>query len=368
VKISHRLYIAIAPAVIGVLAVAGLTYWGRYARQVPELVVTLAIVAAVLSFVAAWSNARFLARRIERLAGTSAQARARALGAIEGSDRTARPAADASATPTSGALRGVVGAVVPDHVPVARDEIDEIQRAVERLSHAVDVAESDRASTERREDQRMRDHAQLLLSIVDGATRRVDEIRLPLHILLDNHFGDLNENQEEMLGAARAAAEAIDTELVSLRRFAELDLGTSRRHAERIRPSDLVQAVVPLLAAAAESAGVSLRTDIAPLLPPVVVDRAQLQEAVTTLFRGTIVAAKSGAELELRVGADTTDGAADGVEILLTGGRPPAPTIHTALATRLVSANGGVVEPQPNALRVVLPVRGVATAQPSSGA
>ncbi len=329
-KISYRLYIAIAPAVIGMFTVASLAYWGQYAHQVPEIVLVLALVAAALSFVAAWWNARFVARRIERLAGASAQARTRA---------------------GNGA--------VPDQAPLEADEIDEIHHAVEHLTHAVDVAESDRATTRRLEDQRARDHAELLLSIVDGATNRLDEVRLPLHILLDNHFGDLNENQEEMLGSARAATEAIDTELVSLRRIAELDLGTTQPRIERVRTSDVVEAILPLLVAAAESVGASFRTEIAPLLPGIAVDRNQLQESLTALLRGRIAAAARGTDIELRVGLTGDNGSAARVEILLRGAPPSPANVHTTLAMRLIQVNGGALRDDEKELRVLLPVSAV---------
>ncbi|HEX7981595.1 MAG TPA: hypothetical protein VF461_23490, partial [Gemmatimonadaceae bacterium] len=323
--------IAILPAVIGMFTVAGLAYWGQYAHQAPQLVIVLAIVAAVLSFIVAWSNARSVARRIERLAGATAHARTRVAGA--------------------GANGGA-----PDQTPLEADEIDEIHHTVEGLRRAVDVAESDRATTQRREDQRARDHAELLLSIVDGATNRLDEVRLPLHILLDNHFGDLNENQEEMLGSARAATEAIDTELVSLRRIAELDLGTTQPRIERVRTSDVVEPILPLLVSAAESAGASLRTEIAPLLPAIAVDRTQLQEALTTLLRSRIAAAAHGTDLDLRAGLSDETRTPGQVEIVLTGAPASPASVHTTLARRLIQVNGGDLREEEARLRVMLPV------------
>lgn len=34
-KVSHRLYLTVLPAILGVLAVAGLAYWGQYAHVIP---------------------------------------------------------------------------------------------------------------------------------------------------------------------------------------------------------------------------------------------------------------------------------------------------------------------------------------------
>jgi len=68
-KISHRLYLTALPAIIGVLVVAALAYWGQYAHAVPQLLVVVAAVATIGSVVLSWNNARYVVQRIERLAG-----------------------------------------------------------------------------------------------------------------------------------------------------------------------------------------------------------------------------------------------------------------------------------------------------------
>lgn len=352
-KISHRLYVTVAPGILGVIAIAALGYWGQYQRQAPELFIELAAAAAVISLVTAWSNARFIAQRIERLAGTSASADERL-----GSNHDA--SSDATSRQSLTTLRGVVSAVAPAHVNRPPDEIDQIEQTVDRLSRAVDVAESDRAVGERRLEERVRDHARLMAAVADDATRRLDEVKLPLHILLENRFGELNENQEEMLGSARAAAEAIDMELVSLRRIAELDLGERQIRIDRVRPSEIIESIRPLLDAAAQAQGAVLHVEIAPLLPALNADRAQLQEALVTLFRLAIEGVEASAPLELTVGAMGAAGDslrdAKGIELLLLGGTAPRKTIHGALAARIVVAHGGTLEKRDGVLRVTLPV------------
>ena len=61
-----------------------------------------------------------------------------------------------------------------------------------------------------------------------SAARQLDEIRMPLHILLENRFGDLNDNQEEMLATARTAADDAQALLERLRQVADVDRGTLR--------------------------------------------------------------------------------------------------------------------------------------------
>jgi signal transduction histidine kinase len=351
-KVSSRLYLTVTPAVLGVLALAGLAYWGDYARQAPELLIVIALVTAVVSLIVAWLNARFLAQRIERLAGVSASAGERlpSTGGVK---------ASGASTDSGGTLRGVVSAVAPGRAARLPDEIDAIEHALERLSRAVGAAQSDQADGRQSLEERVKDHARLLAAVADDANRQLDDVRLPLHILLDNRFGELNENQEEMLGSARTAAEAIEADLASLRRIAELDLGEREMRRERLRPADLIEGIRPVIAATAEARDATLTTDVAPLLPFIAVDRVQLQEALTTLFKLPIANVESGTALTLTVNTTGIDASesnrAPFVEITLRGGHEPRRTIHSALASRVVAAHGGRVAKEPGLLRIVLP-------------
>ncbi|MEP6764690.1 MAG: hypothetical protein ABJB66_10285 [Gemmatimonadaceae bacterium] len=310
-KVVHRLYLTTVPAVLGVFAVAALAYWGQYARTVPEVLLVVAAIASISTMAFAWINVRYIAQRVERLASVDAASTAtvsiRALSNDLSSARTGNP-----------------------------DELDAIEHVVGRLSSAVTLAASDRAASERRYEERAHDYARMLALVADSATQRLDEIRLPLHILLENHFGDLNENQEEMLGAARAAAEATDADLVALREIAALDLGAKPVRRDRIFPADLLQALLPTLQASAQKVNAVLRADIHPLIPPIWADQAQLQDSLNTLLRSAILSAESGALLQLELAHETS-----GVLIRLSGAPVPPPSIHGALAMRVVQLNGG---------------------------
>ncbi|MBC7674375.1 MAG: hypothetical protein H7247_18300 [Polaromonas sp.] len=310
-KISHRLYLTILPAGLAVLLLAGLVYWGQYARTAPEFVLVLGGIAVAVSLGMTWSNARYVARRLERLAGGSVQA------------------------------------VGPS------DEIDEIERVVDRLSSAVELAEGKSADREKHFEQRARDYARLLASIADASAKRLEDVRLPLHILLENHFGDLNENQEEMLGAARTAAEAVDADMLSLREIAALDLGERSLRDDRMKPSEMIDAVRPLLLAAASSAGVALEFDVTPLLPAITGDRALLQDALVTVLRESVLSARLDARLRLGV-----DREGSLISFLLSGGGVPVITVRLAAAVRVVQAHAGSVIRSAEDLRIQLPATG----------
>ena len=113
-RVGQRLFLAVLPAVFGLLSVAALAYWGQYARQAPNAVVSLAIAASILSLVMAWTNTRYVARRLERLAPP--------LGLPTSRLGLARAA-------ISGAFRG------REASPARPDEIDTIERAKRRVEY-----------------------------------------------------------------------------------------------------------------------------------------------------------------------------------------------------------------------------------------
>src|SRR5215208_2765865 len=71
-RVSTRLYLASMPAVLGVLLVAALAYWGERGRQAPALLVAVAVGAAVASLVISWRNTRYVAQRVTHLAARAA--------------------------------------------------------------------------------------------------------------------------------------------------------------------------------------------------------------------------------------------------------------------------------------------------------
>jgi len=314
VKISHRLYITVAPAVLGMLLVAALAYWGQYAHAVPGALVVIVAVAATTSLLLSWRNARYVAQRIERLAGSSSER-------------------DAGVR-----LKGVASALMPGQVAAQPDELDRIEGVVDHLSSAVAEAEVNRSEREADAERRVRDYADMLAAIAARSADRLEEVRIPLHILLENHFGDLNENQEEMLGAARTAAEAVDADLVALRQIAELDLGTRELRRDRVLPGDLVRSLVPTLQAIADKQSATLDVDLEPLVPAIRGDQPSLQDALSVVIGAAIRSARAGAEIRVAVRKD-----AGVVALDVHGGGEAERDVRATLAERVIRASGGSV-------------------------
>ncbi len=327
-KISHRLYLAVAPAILGVFTVAALAYWGHYHRSAPEWVVVAAAVSALGSLILAWQNTRYVARRIERLAGSAER----------------RP------TPSRSPLSMVRSAALPE-ADVAPDELDSIEEVVDHLSSAVTVAEAGSRERERAAADRIAEYAVLLDEASAAVRRQLDEARIALHILLENHFGALNDNQEEMLEAARAGMEAAETDVARLQEIAQLDRGALQMRRDAIRVADVLQSLRPQLEADGAKAGVTVRLDVLPGLPRVLGDRIRLQQALEFLLRHVVRHAAPGSALSIVGQAERGD-----LRVAVLGGHPPTLDADVALARRIIQAHGGRIDVSEEGTTVTLPV------------
>ncbi len=316
-NISQRLYLAVVPAIVGLFTVASLAYWGDIGRAAPEWLVVVCAVSTLVSLVLAWQNTRYVARRIARLA----------------------PHQD-SEFPGGllAPLRVIRSAALPGHRS-APDEFDSIEDVVDHLSNAVTAAEAGSQARVEAAARRVKEYAVLLAEASAAVSRQIDEVRIPIHILLDNHFGELNENQEEMLEAARRAAEAAEVETRRLEEVARIDQGMLSIRRDRIPLGDLLRSLVPQLEADAAHAGVALSFDIPPGVAPIAGDRVRLHEALELLLRWLVHHATAGAA----VGITLTAGAGE-VTVAVSGAGPLTLDPDTALARRVLEAHGGRID------------------------
>jgi len=243
--VGRRLFFGLLPALLAALLTVGLAYWGEYGRAVPGIIVLVAAVLAVASLVVTWINTRYLSARILRLTGAMPE--------------------------SNGGERG------------ESDEFDRIERVVDHLGNALSAAEAERARVNAVAAARLRDEATMLAAVAHDSIAQLDEVRLPLHILLETRFGDLNENQEELLRDARNGADALAGALRRLAEIADADRGALAVQRELVQVNDVVRAILPLARAAAERQQARVDTLLEPGLPRVMADRARLAEALTLL-------------------------------------------------------------------------------------
>ena len=136
-----------------------------------------------------------------------------------------------------------------------------IEQRVELLGEEATAAKAGAARAAEIVGRRYVEYATLLAEAATSASKQLAEARLSLHVLQDNHFGELNDNQEEMIGAAREATEAAEVELNHLRKIADLDRGALSLRRDLVKPGELIQSLLPLLNAQAVKQGVRILTE-----------------------------------------------------------------------------------------------------------
>jgi signal transduction histidine kinase len=313
-KISQRLFLGVIPSVVGLFTVAGLAYWGQYARTAPQLVVWAAGAATVVSLIVAWWNTRYVAQRVERLASTKV-----------GEEKV--------------------------------DELDVIEQRVELLGEAATTAKADAARAAEDAGRRTKEYATLLAEAATSASKQLAEARLSLHVLQDNHFGELNDNQEEMIGAAREATEAAEVELNHLREIADIDRGALTLRRDLVKPGEIIKSLQPLLNAQATKQGVRILLELEPALPRVVGDRGRLQDALGLILKDAVRYALPGTSISVHAASEPS-----AVTIIVNHGSPHSYTGDVALADRLIRAQGGSVTHREDSTTITLERAGVRTA------
>lgn len=310
-KISHRLFLGVIPSVVGLFTVASLAYWGQYHQTAPEMVVWAAGAATIISLVVAWRETRYVAQRVERLASA----------------------------------KGGNGKV---------DELDVIEQRVELLGEAATAAKADAARAAADAGQRNIEYATLLAEAVTSASKQLAEARLSLHVLQDNHFGELNDNQEEMIGAAREATEAAEVELNHLREIADIDRGALALRRDLVKPGEIIRSLLPLLNAQATRQSVRILSELEPALPRVVGDRGRLQDALGLILNDAVRYAVPGTSVSIHASSQTST-----VTIVVNHSSPHSYSGDVALADRLIRAQGGSVTHTADATTISLERAGV---------
>lgn len=306
-KVSHRLLLTLLPAGIGVLVLVALAYWGQYARQAPHVAVLIAALTLAASAILALRQARYLANRIERLARLAPQG--------------------------------------------TTDELESIERSVEDLRTEVTMARLEGTRRAEHAEAERRELSALLSQVAGAAAQTVDEIRLPLHILLENRFGDLNENQEEMLGAAQQSAEGAASLLRRLRLTADLAGAAVPMRRDALRVDDIVRGTLPTIEGVGAPRGVRVIADVPPGLPRVAGDRTHLQEVVATVLTSAVRRTDDGGDMRITLRPDD-----HAVRLSASHGAGAMPALDAALVRLLAQAMDATVIDQPAETTLTLPL------------
>jgi hypothetical protein len=203
----------------------------------------------------------------------------------------------------------------------------------------------------------------MLAGAVSDSLAQLDQVRLPLQILLESPFGELNDNQEELLRDARAAADALDGALRRLSQLADVDREAFQVQRELVQINDVVRSVLPLARAAAERRGARTETALEPGLPRVMADRARLAESLALFVTDAADSTSASQPLSISTPRDGTsaiiriapasapaNGEADSRKsektsrtVTLGTEEKEARTAAFILASRLIEAQAGTV-------------------------
>lgn len=213
------------------------------------------------------------------------------------------------------------------------------------------------------EDDRATTYARLLEEVLRVIPARLEESQLPLHILLDSPFGELNENQEELLGAAHSAIEAADTEVRLLRKLLDLERGAVSFVKQPMGVAELLRAPLAIAAARAEKAGVSYRWSVPIELPRVLVDPTHMPEALTSELGIAIGRTPAGGALLVEA-RETEDGGRVSISITHGDGANDF-SADGLLARRTIELQGGTIANGAHTTVIEIPAERFGT--PSAG-
>jgi hypothetical protein len=203
-------------------------------------------------------------------------------------------------------------------------------------------------------------YLRLLEDLLRILPAKLEESQLPIHILLDSPFGELNENQEELLGAARNAIESADIEVRRLRKLLDLERGAVSMAQQPTGVAELMRAPLAIAAARAEKAGVSYRWNVPVALPRVLADPTHMPEALTSQLGIAIGRTAPGETLLVEVRE-----VADGTRVAISlshGDGPNSLTADGLLAQRTIELQGGTIADGARATIIELPAERLSAA------
>ncbi len=288
IGLSERQLLAVFPAIIALLSVLGLAYWGEYLHEIPWFLIPIGAIGAAVSFALAWGNIRWLEKRIRRL--------------------------------------------------------EELERGLEQEN-------IERKEAERIAASRATEYAVLLSDASSLVSQHLEEVRLPLHILLTTRFGDLTDSQEELLRTAQSSADIAHSTLQQLQQVADIDRGALTVSTESLRVSDIIESIVPALQAQASRDGVRFRIEADPAISRISGNHMRVRDALRFIIGDILGRSSPGSKVAINV--------------LPRGNNVAFVTEHEArthfstaaiLGRRLVAMQGGRVEDEDGKTVVMLPM------------
>src|SRR5665213_1065980 len=244
--------------------------------------------------------------------------------------------------------------VTPSVGRVGADKLDVIDKTVRPLISELGRARNEGAAREHVVAERADEYAEIANEIIGVMTARLEEAELPLHVLLSSPFGELNENQEEMLAAAQSSVGAADTEVRRLRFLIDLDRGAVAFVPQATGLSELLRPSLAITEAHARTAHVNFRAHVSDTAPRVLADPVHTQSALTAIFGDVVSRTPVGGEIETN--AFECDAGRIRITVTHHSASPRrAASLDMRVATRLLSLQHGSLLEEPERTIIELP-------------
>ena len=138
-------------------------------------------------------------------------------------------------------------------------------------------------------------------------------VRMALYLLHEKAVGALNAKQSDLVSTAREDADRLLKTLNDLLDLAKLEQGPTLLEFARVAPADLAESAAKEMRDIAEAADVALKTEIAPDLPDVRIDRQRMDYVITNLIANAIKYSPKGSQVLVRVDLGKSRAAKPGV-------------------------------------------------------
>jgi len=127
----------------------------------------------------------------------------------------------------------------------------------------------------------------------------VTSLLLSAQLLQEGAAGELNETQAEIVAAQREDLARLDQLLRDLLDISRLEAGATSPRFDRVAPQSLVEWARGSVASQAAAKSVSLHSEVAPDLPTVRADRAQVSRVLINLLNNAIRHTPGGGEVKI---------------------------------------------------------------------
>jgi signal transduction histidine kinase len=131
-------------------------------------------------------------------------------------------------------------------------------------------------------------------------------VRMALYLLHEKTVGSLNDKQADLVSTAREDADRLLKTLNDLLDLAKLEHGSSQLQLAHVSSAELVETSVHSIRETAHAAGMILKTEIAPDLPDVHIDRQRVAYVFSNLITNALKYSSQGGEVLVRAGRGET--------------------------------------------------------------